>query len=200
MKEEILKFVMQFPSLTEEEARAIAGDLNVQSYRRGTILLKEGEINKECYFVLKGCVRQYYLVDGEDKTTAFFTENQTAGSSISYIEQTASNHYLSCVEDSMLIIGDPHREKMMFEKYPALESITRVMIEQNLGKTSENFDFFITSSPEERYLNLLDKRPELLQRVAQHQIASYLGMTPESLSRIRKRISRKTSPPTMKNS
>jgi CRP-like cAMP-binding protein len=140
------------------------------------------------------------LVDGEDKTTAFFTENQTAGSSISYIEQTASNHYLSCVEDSMLIIGDPHREKMMFEKYPALESITRVMIEQNLGKTSENFDFFITSSPEERYLNLLDKRPELLQRVAQHQIASYLGMTPESLSRIRKRISRKTSPPTMKNS
>jgi CRP-like cAMP-binding protein len=66
-----------------------------------------------------------------------------------------------------------------------------MMIEQDLGKANENLDAFITSSPEERYLNLLDKRPELLQRVPQHQIASYLGMTPESLSRIRKRVSKK---------
>jgi CRP-like cAMP-binding protein len=124
MKEELLKFVRQFPSITEEEAIAIASDLIARSCQKGTILLKEGEINKECYFVLKGCVRQYYLVNGEEKSTAFFTENETAGSSNSYIQQTASNHYLSCVEDSILIVGDPHREKIMFKKYPILESIT----------------------------------------------------------------------------
>lgn len=193
MKEELLNFVRQFPSITEDEANAIANDLVAKSYPKGTILLREGEINRDCFFVLKGCVRQYYIINGEEKSTAFFTENETAGSSTSYIQQSASNYYLCCVEDSILIVGNPEREKVMFKKYPVLTSITRSIIEEDLGKINESRDLFITSSPEERYLNLLAKRPELLQRVPQHQLASYLSMTPESLSRIRKRVSTKAA-------
>ena len=76
----------------------------------------------------------------------------------------------------------------MYEKYPQLESLSRVIAEVILTKQQESFTEFKTSSPEERYLNLLKTKPDLMQRVPQHQIASYLGIKPESLSRIRKRL------------
>ena len=69
----LVQFISQFPSLSEEETEAIAKQITVRTFSKGTILLREGEICNECYFVLKGCVRQYYFVDGDEKTTAFFT-------------------------------------------------------------------------------------------------------------------------------
>jgi CRP-like cAMP-binding protein len=76
----------------------------------------------------------------------------------------------------------------MFNKYPQLETMIRKMMEINLGEIQEQFGEFINSSPEERYESVLRKRPQLVDRVPQHQLASYLGITPESLSRIKKRI------------
>lgn len=187
MENALLTFLSTFPSLAEEDVKAI----KVASFSKGTILLNEGNITDTCYFVLKGCVRQYFLQEGEEKTTAFFTESQAIVSISNYATQKPSPHYLICVEDCTLIVGNFEEEKEMYEKFPQLQAITRMMMEQDYGKTQETFANFITSSPEERYVNLLNTRPELLQRVPQHQIASYLGMTPESLSRIRKRIALK---------
>ncbi len=181
-------FMSNIPSLTAEEIAAISAHLDVRTYAKGAVLLKEGEINRECYFVLEGCIRQYYLKDGMEKTTAFFTEKQTAVSGTSYLEQSPSKHYLCCMEPCTLIVGDFHKEQAMLQKFPKLEAITRQMMQQDLGKLQSELDFFITSTPEERYLNLLSSRAELLQRVPQYHIASYLGMTAESLSRIRKRV------------
>jgi len=175
-------------SLSEAEAKEIVENINIQTFKKGSILLQEGEISKKCYSVLKGCVREYYIIDGEEKTTAFFTEGQEVVSFTSYTNQTPSKHYLSCIEESTLTVSTPEKEKEMYRKYPKLEAITRTMIEINSGKTQEKLASFITSSPEERYMNLLENRSDLLNRVPQHQIASYLGITPESLSRIRKRI------------
>ena len=76
----------------------------------------------------------------------------------------------------------------MFNKYPQLEMMIRKMMEINLGELHDQLGEFISSSPEERYKTVLRKRPELIERVPQHQLASYLGITPESLSRIKKRI------------
>ena len=76
----------------------------------------------------------------------------------------------------------------MYKRFPKLEAIAGTMMELNSGMAQEELASFITSSPEERYMNLLENRSDLLNRVPQHQIASYLGMKPESLSRIRKRI------------
>ena len=137
--------------------------------------------------MLQGCVRQYYLIDGEEKTTAFFTERQAVAAT-NFIDQTPSKYYLACVEDAKVIVGKIHQDEEMYKQFPKLVTITRVMIEQDFNNTREDFASFITSSPEKRYLDLLDTRPDLLNRVPQHQIASYLGITPESLSRIRKRI------------
>lgn len=191
-KDLLKQFLSQFPNLSPKEVEQIAEHMLIESFSRGSILQAEGEIPKECYFVIKGCVRQYQIIEGVERTIEFFTEGNGAVTSLAYIQQHPSDHFLCCEEDSVLIIGNPTQDQMMFEKFPILESISRVMMEQEWGKSKELMASYIASSPEQRYINLLNSRPDLFQRVPQYQIASYLGMTPESLSRIRKRIASKS--------
>ena len=188
MEDELLGLLSKFPSLNKEEVKAIGENIIVRSVKKGTILLKEGGISKECYSLLTGCVRQYYIKDGEEKTTAFFTEGQAVASFTSYINQIPAKHYLVCAEDCSLTVGRKDKDIQMIEKFPKLEPIIRSEMEKNAGIAQEEMATFISSSPEERYLNLIENRPKLLNRVPQHQIASFLGMKPESLSRLRKRI------------
>jgi CRP-like cAMP-binding protein len=93
-----------------------------------------------------------------------------------------------CLEDCVLLAGDLGQEQGMYEAFPQLELITRRMMAEDFGEMQQQWAVFMTRSPEERYLHLLGARPDLLQRVPQHQLASYLGVTPESLSRIRRRL------------
>ncbi|WP_119080888.1 Crp/Fnr family transcriptional regulator [Chitinophaga alhagiae] len=192
---ELLHYLSKFPAISPEERETIAGLIPVHTFRKGSILLRAGEVCTACYFILKGCIREYMLVDDEEKTTAFFTEEQAVVVFSSYNDQVPSDRFLSCVEDSTVMVGEFSREQAMYQQFPALEAITRKIVEQDYDKTRESFAAFITSSPEERYLHLLKTRPELAQRVPQHQLASYLGITPESLSRIRKRIATKRYAP-----
>lgn len=193
MESELQRYLEKFPALGAEEKQMLLAHLPVQAHAKGKILLAEGEVSRECYLVLKGCIRQYHLIDGEEKTTAFYTEEQAAVSFTSYTQQVPCNHYFVCVEDVLLIVGSPAQEKAMYQQYPQLEALTRMLMEQDFGKQQEEFAAFMTASPEQRYHRLLDTRPDLLQRAPQHQIASYLGVTPESLSRIRKRIQGKVA-------
>lgn len=192
MEDELSDLLTKFPSLNKEEVKAISENIIVRSVKKGTILLKEGAISKECYSVLKGCIRQYYIKDGEEKTTAFFIEGDAVASFSSYVNQIPSKHYLACVEDCSLTVGTKEKDEEMCLKFPKLEAIIRSEMEKNAGKAQEEHSLFIISSPEERYLYLLENKPELLNRVPQHQIASFIGIKPESLSRIRKRILSKT--------
>ena len=191
IENELLKFASKYVILTEEETKAIVEEIPVVTFKKGTILLREGEVSKACYFILKGCIRQFYLVDGEEKTTAFYTEEQAVVSMTSYTQQVPASHYFACVEDTTATVGYFGKEAEMYGRFPRFEALTRTLVEQDYGKSQEALAVFITSSPEERYLHLLETNPALLQRVPQHQIAGYLGMTPESLSRIRKRVAAK---------
>ncbi|MCC6281066.1 MAG: Crp/Fnr family transcriptional regulator [Saprospiraceae bacterium] len=187
-EQEIIRYISQFMPLSDAEAAEVAKTIKAKSFKKGTVLLKEGQVAKLCYFVLKGCIRQYYLVDGEEKTTNFFTEGQPVTPYEGTFKKVASKFYLSCVEDVIVTVGSPEDEIAFFEKFPHLEPARSMAIEEELGKSMDKFSSYILNGPEERYLNLLKNRPELLDRVPQYQLASYLGVTPESLSRIRKRI------------
>lgn len=193
MENELIKFLSKYPSLSAEDVSEIAKNITVINCKKGTVLLKAGDISVECYFVLKGCIRAYCIVDGEEKTTAFYTENQAAVPFTAITEQTPSKLFMVCLEDCSLIKGNPEDEGNMYQQFPKLEAITRAMVEQDLGKTQDAFSAFITSTAEQRYISLQESRPDLLQRVPQIQLASYIGVTPESLSRIRKRLSLKTT-------
>ncbi|MCB0697875.1 MAG: Crp/Fnr family transcriptional regulator [Chitinophagaceae bacterium] len=181
-------FIKSMNMLTDDEVQLIIDNTQLRSYKKGDIILREGQVSRECYFLLQGCIREYYIVDGEEKSTAFYTEGQPVTSFTSYSRQKPSKHFMVCAEDCIVTVGTDELEKEMCQMIPRLESVIRQEVEKATGEVQDDLAKFITSSPEERYKDLLDNRPELLNRIPQHQIASYIGVTPESLSRIRKRM------------
>ena len=191
MQQILFDFISKYVTLTEEEKNAIGSSDIFRSVKKGTILLKEGQRSKESYFILKGCIRTYYVIDSEEKTTGFYTEME-AFTPPCVISKTPSEYYISCVEDTILSVSNSDMEAEMNGKFPKFETLCRMLSEDLLAKQRIDFDEFKTSSPEQRYFNLLQKRPDLLQRVPQHQLASYLGITPQSLSRLRGRILEKS--------
>lgn len=187
MEDKIIKFLRDYISLSEEEANIIKENSLVKEYPKGTILLKEGELAKRCYFVLDGCLRTYYLVDGEEKNTAFYSEKNSI-TPVSYIKGTPSEYYISCLEDCILSVGTGEKTREILDKLPHLESVIGKISIDLLANNRITSDDFKKLSPEEHYLNLLKTKPDLCSRVPQYHLASYLGIKPESLSRIRKRI------------
>lgn len=187
MQEILYNFISKYITLTDEEWNALIALDIFRSEKKSTILLHEGQKTNNNYFVLKGCIRKYYVIDGEEKTTAFYTELEGITPHCA-ISNTPSEYYISCSEDSILIVSNAEMSVEINNKFPKFEKMCRILSEELLAKQQINFDEFKTSSPEQRYLNLLEKRPDLIQRVPQHQLASYLGIKPQSLSRLRARI------------
>jgi CRP-like cAMP-binding protein len=190
-RQEMIKCISENKLLNPEEVEDIAQAIRVEQFKKGSLLLKEGEVAKDCYLVLKGCVRQYYVVDGNEKTTSFFVEGQGFSSFKSASKGIPSDHFLECIEDTTLAVLSVKKELELYQKYPNFESLSRSGMEEQLGDYQEMLAKFVTLKPEDRYLELLEKRPDLINRVPQYLLASYLGISPETLSRIRKRIFQK---------
>lgn len=189
MKNIFYNYMSRWTSLTEEDQRAIVDEILIEEFKKGTVLFKQGDAPTKCYFILKGCVRQYRIdEDGREVTSNFYTEEQFIAIFNHHKPDKSSDYTFMCVEDSVMVVGDLSTEQDMYNKHPQLELMTHRMIEEYLSRVQEEFAAFIASSPEERFRTLLMKRPSLINRVPQHQLASYLGITPESLSRIKKRI------------
>lgn len=187
MHQKLFDFISKYISLNQEEKQALLALDMLRSVKKGTVLLGKGEKSNESYFVLSGCIRVYYIIDGDEKTTAFYTEMDVLEPHC-VASKLPSAYFISCVEDCILLVSNSDMEKEVNQKFPKFEVMCRKLSEELLAKERIDFDAFKTSSPEQRYLNLLEKRPDLVQRVPQHQLASYLGITPQSLSRLRSRI------------
>jgi CRP-like cAMP-binding protein len=133
MKSILMKYMARFTTLSEAEQQAIAEEIVIEEYKKGTTLLRQGEIPAKCYFVLKGCVRQYFVDEtGKEVTSNFFTEEQA-------IANLSSAYTLTCLEDCVLVVGDFTTEQDMYNKYSQLESMTRKMIQENLGEVQYEF-------------------------------------------------------------
>ena len=183
-----INYLSKHITLTADEKKEII-DLNiVKQFKKGSLLLREGQFSDYRYFVIKGCLRCYYIIDGVEKTTSFYTEAESF-EPVCKIDKNVSEYFVSCVEDSILIVTNSEMEKSIFEKFPKFEALCRISTEELLAKSKIELDNFKILSPEQRYLSLLETRPFLLLRVPQHQIASCLGITAQSLSRIRNRLS-----------
>jgi CRP-like cAMP-binding protein len=191
MNNVIIEFLSNYIELSQEEIDIISKQNLIQSFKKGTILLSEGQIAKECYFIMQGCVSSYYLVDGAIKVTEFYTEKQ-AITPVSYTTKKPSEYYLECLEDSIISRGTPERSAELMRKVPRLASLGTTILEDQLANERMKYDDFIKLSPQDRYINLQKTSPDLLNRVPQYLIASYLGIKPESLSRVRKRLYKKS--------
>ena len=188
MDDKLIKYFQRIMPLSQEEIEAIVETMSIQQYKKGTVLLKEGQISTEVYFVLEGCVRQFYLVDGDEKTNNFFTEEQWVISMNSFSQNNPSNHFLDCCMNSSLIVGNREKEEILYKRFPKLETVSRKVMEKVFAEQQDIMSSYAIDTAEQRYLKLLQSRPDLFQKIPQYQIASYVGVKPESLSRIRKRI------------
>ncbi len=191
MENKFVEYFSKISNLSDDEALAIAGSMCTETHKKGDLLLKEGQRSQFTYFILEGSVREFVCNDGEEMTTNFFSELQWLISYGSSDQSNMLNKNWICIEETTVVVGDEQRAQELFSKFPRLESVSLTIMETAFCEQRNALTSYLTDSPEERYLKLLKARPELVQKVPQYQIASYIGVKPESLSRIRKRINSK---------
>ncbi len=188
MKNKFVNYFSKISPLSKEEAKCIEEGMCIKAFKKGTVLLKEGQLSTDTYFILEGCIREFVVTDGDERTTNFFTEDQWVISLNNFGQQNPTAHNLVCAEDTTVSVGNEKSAREMFRQFPRFETISRAVMETFLTEQKKLLTSFLTESPEQRYLTLLKSRSDLLQRMPQYQIASYIGIKPESLSRIRKRV------------
>ena len=174
-----------------EEKEIINKDLKIGEYNKGTILLKEGQNSSDNYFVLTGCVRQFFIKNGDERVTNFYTEEDWILPAIGQESNNVSKYFLECVEDCLLVIANDKEGSELMKTNLKFQELAQLILEKEIMNQQQHFAEFQNSTPEERYLKLQKTRPHLIERVPQFQLSSYIGVKPESLSRIRKRIAEK---------
>ena len=150
-----------------------------------TILLHEGEVSNHAHFIKKGCLRQWFNKDGKDITFQFFFENQPVASIDSFIHSQPSLFTIESIEPSTIFSIHKDDFLKLQQNYPELREEFQDFIFQRFRNYARLFLSRIKDTPRERYEDLIKNHPEIIKRVPQHYIASYLGITPISLSRIR---------------
>lgn len=174
--------------ITEEEAAFISQHNDIREIEKGTLLLRRGQIARNCYHVFKGCIREYIIKDDEEITTGFYTAGDSLSDDASKLNQTPSSFNWECVVDTIVSIVPLEFELELYKRFPRLETLCRIETEKRLSDYKVTVSNYNSSSAEERYETLLNTRPEIFELVPLYHIASYLGVKPESLSRIRNRL------------
>jgi CRP-like cAMP-binding protein len=150
-----------------------------------TILLQEGEISNQVHFIKKGCLRQWLNKDGKDITFQFFFEGQAVASIDSFLGNQPSLYSIESIEPSKIVSLSKHNFEQLQLAFPEFNSTFQEIMFERFRNYARLFLSRIKDTPQERYRDLVQNYPEIIHRVPQHYIASYLGITPVSLSRIR---------------
>ena len=192
MAHQLINYFKKITSLSPLEEQAITASLFIKKFKAGDFIFHEGDYNQDSFFVLEGFVRQYKLSDGVEITTNFYGQEQWIISWNSFNSAEPANTNLYCVADTAVVVGNEQKAQALFKQFPRFETISRTIMEEVFTSAMQRMSAYHTATPEERYLGLLKAQPEIFQKVPQFQIASYIGVKPESLSRIRKRLAAKS--------
>jgi CRP-like cAMP-binding protein len=189
MIKSLLDSIERIIALSTTEKDIITSLFKEKIYNKGDYFLTDGQVCKQVGFVTKGLLRYYINHDGEDKTYDFAQENGFVCNYESFIPRTPSTKNIQALEDCEILQISYNDLQLFYKSISQAERFGRIVIEQVFIQTLQDLSSFYTDTPELRYEKILTKHPDLLQRMSQYHIASYVGVKPQSLSRIRKRIS-----------
>lgn len=187
MGEELRQHISKMVALEDEAWNAFRQNIDFKSYKRKQLLLIENEVCRQLFFIVKGYVRLYYLIDGVETTKDFNFESDFCGSYVSFKMQLPSRYTIISMED--LDVYTINRDNLfeLFDKYPSLQKFARLSIEKMFIRKEMRESSFLIDDAKTRYNNLYSERPQIIQRVPLKYIASYLGVSAETLSRIRRK-------------
>jgi len=188
MFQNINAYVLKSVNLSAGELEYFNSMLQYKVILKKTMLLQAGNIcNFEAY-VIKGCIREYYIdSNGAEVTLQFAVEDWWVSDITSFQDQKVSNMYIETLEDCELLMLSRESKEQLLAEVPKLERMFRLMIQRHLSVVQSRLFKTITHTGMEKYLEFIKRYPTIPQRVPQHYIASYLGMSPEFLSKLRTR-------------
>lgn len=178
--------IRKFAPLCAEDEALLSRSLSNVSVKKKQHLLQEGQVCTGNHFVRKGCLRLYMVDDtGNEQTLQFGIENWWLTDHFSMETGKPSRFYIQAVEASEIICFEKSKQEELFAQIPALERYFRLIFQRAYASTVMRFQYIFTQSGEERYHHFANLYPEFVQRVPQYMLASYLGFSPEFLSKIR---------------
>lgn len=184
----LLKNLARFITLTKEEESYLVSKLKVKKLRKRQYFLQEGDVCKYQGFVCKGCLRAFEVdAKGVEHVVQFSPEDWWIGDIYSFYTNEPSRLNIEALEDTELFVFDKDSFEDLYEKIPKMERYFRLLMQNSLISLSQRIISSMSKSAAERYCDFIQRYPQIEQRVPNHQIASYLGIKPESLSRIRKK-------------
>jgi len=184
--------IEKFINLKDEDWNLLAPHLKIRKLKKHELFAEIGKVSNEVGLVLEGMLRHYYVKGGEEKTTYFYFENHFVASYISCITKQPSQLSIEALSESVMIVFPYNVLQDLFEKSMAWQKFGRLIAEYLAIGLEERMVGLLMLSPEERYLELVKgNKKKIIERIPQHYIANYLGMTPVSMSRIRNRVANK---------
>jgi CRP-like cAMP-binding protein len=180
-------FISKYVVLRDDELHDITSRFKSKTVKKNDYLLTKGETCKDIIVVNKGCLRLFYLKDDIEISVWFAFEQSSAIEIYSFISETPSNYFLQAVEDSEVLYLSKTELNKLYQLQPRMQEMMRNFWEDVILNLINRFTALQTDSAEKRYLDLLNK-PAYLKTIPQKYLASFIGVTPTSLSRIRKQI------------
>lgn len=191
MREQVISYFKQFIELEEKDIHLINELSTIKHCSKNQFILTQGKVCDFVAFINKGAFRIFYSVDGQEYSKEFLFENNFCTDYTSFLTGEKTVTYIQAIEESTLVVFEKKDIDIMYEAIPNFVHFGKLLAEYLFVAVNDIKASFILNTPEERYANMLFARPKVMQRVPQYMIASYLGITPEALSRIRKRLGKK---------
>ena len=187
MDSKLKEFIGKYVNLSDIELEDITNKFKSKTVKKKSYLLRQGDTCKDLVFVQKGCLRLYYLKDDIEVSVWFAFQQSSAIEIYSFISGNPSNYFLQAIEDSEVLYLSKTELNKLYQHQPKMQEMMRNFWEDVILNLVDRFTALQKDSAEKRYLDLLNK-PGYLEAIPQKYLASFIGVTPTSLSRIRKQI------------